>query len=215
MFTYLGLPPLPKLNENMIDGKRFYVTEDGINLPSVTTILSHQPKPQLEIWKKKVGEEKSNQIRDHSAARGHSLHATIEQYLNNQPVKETEMFHDLKPYLNKIYAIHYLEAQLFSKEIGLAGRADCIASYDGVLSIVDFKDARKRRTKEMIHTYFIQVCAYAGLYEAMTGIKINQGVILMAVENLEPQIFVFDTRKYVPDLIEAIKIYKKAVDNVS
>ncbi len=215
MFTYLGLPPLPKLIEKMVDGRRFYVTEDGVTLPSVTTILSHQPKPQLEAWKKKVGVEKSEQIRDQSATRGHNLHTTIEQYLKNQPIKETEMFCDLKPYLNKIYAIHYLEAQLFSKEIGLAGRVDCIGSYDGILSVIDFKNARKRRTQEMIHTYFIQVCAYSGLYEAMTGLKINQGVILMAVESQEPQIFVFDTRKYVPDLIEAIKIYKKAVDIVS
>jgi len=41
----------------VIDGKRFYVTPDGKNYPSITTILAQQENLGLEAWKAKVGEK--------------------------------------------------------------------------------------------------------------------------------------------------------------
>ena len=218
-FNYLNLPHLPKLKETTINGKRHYVTEDGLILPSVTTILSAQPKPQVDAWAKRLGPEKVKQALHKATTRGNGLHFLIESFLNNDDISSvsampdaTEMMFALRPYLNKINNIHYLEVPLFSKLMGMAGRADCIAHYDGLLSIVDFKQARKTRTEAMVHSYLLQATAYAGLYEDMTGMKIKQIVVMMAVENAKPQIFIKNPRQYVPDLINAIKTYKNSLD---
>lgn len=218
MFKHLQLPPLSKIKETVINGKRHYITEDGVILPSVTTILSYQPKTEVDAWRKRVGETKAKQVLHKATTRGNGLHFLIDQYLNNETEfpgampDALEMLYALKPHLNNINNIRYLEVPLYSTLIGMAGRADCIASYNDIPSIVDFKQARKSRTEAMVHNYFIQCTAYALLYTDMTNVKVTQGVILMAIEDNQPQVFVFDIRKYIPDLVKAIQIYKNSVD---
>ena len=53
------------------------------------------------------------------------------------------MFHHATPYLDKINNIHAIERTLYSEYLGLAGRVDCIAEYEGELAVIDFKTYRK------------------------------------------------------------------------
>jgi genome maintenance exonuclease 1 len=72
----------------------------------------------------------------------------------------------------------------------MAGRVDCIAEYNGKRAVIDFKTANKAKYKSQIHSYFMQAAAYAIMYEERTGIPIPWLVILIAVEDDEPQVFV-------------------------
>ena len=49
------------------------------------------------------------------------------------------MFKSLQPLLDEhVNNIHALEIPLYSHHLKVAGRVDCIAEYDGKLSIIDF-----------------------------------------------------------------------------
>lgn len=223
-FTHKDMEPLATDAITVeLDGERFYriqqaQDEEPLFLPSVTTILKAKGKPKEVIdWEKNVGAEKAAAIVKESSEIGHYFHYCIEKYLQNSSapmpnefteLKAYNLFNSVMPYLDNIDNIHYQEQRLYSELFGVAGCADCIAEYNSVLSIVDFKNARKRRKDNMVFNYFLQCTAYAGLYQAMTGTPVNQGVILMAVADGTIQQWVFDTRKYVRPLVEAIKAYK-------
>ena len=81
--------PIPRV---VLDGKRFYSTPDGKNLPSVTTILD-KTKPQEKIealnqWRRRVGIEKAQQITTEAANRGTCMHTYLEQYVKDGAIKE-------------------------------------------------------------------------------------------------------------------------------
>jgi len=71
----------------------------------------------------------------------------------------------------------------------LAGRVDCIAEYEGKLSVIDFKTARREKDVEHIQHYFMQASAYAVMFEERTGIPVNRLVIAIAVEDGFMQVF--------------------------
>jgi genome maintenance exonuclease 1 len=90
----------------------------------------------------------------------------------------------------------------------LAGRVDLIAEWDGVLSVIDFKTSKKIKKSEDIQDYFAQCTAYSGMYEEHVGVPIEQIVIVMAVENEEPLIFVEKVENHINTLIEHITFYR-------
>ena len=119
-----------------------------------------------------------------------------------------EMFHSIKPFLNKINNIHYQEQALWSKQLGMAGRCDCIGEYDGVLSSIDFKTSKKVKSHEDIADYFWQTTAYALMYEELVGMPIHNLVIIMAVEHRPPLVFKQKTEDHIQGLVKAIQYYK-------
>jgi genome maintenance exonuclease 1 len=119
-----------------------------------------------------------------------------------------EMFNDLVPYLDNIDNIWYQEQALWSNELGLAGRVDCIAEYEGELSVIDFKTSKRVKTKDKIQDYFWQTCAYALMTEELTGYPINNLTIIMAVDNEKPIIFKEKTEDHIDGLVKAIQFYK-------
>ena len=52
----------PQLLQENAEGRRLYATPTGEKYPSVTTILGDYGKEGIMEWRKKVGEEKANQI---------------------------------------------------------------------------------------------------------------------------------------------------------
>jgi genome maintenance exonuclease 1 len=110
--------------------------------------------------------------------------------------------------LDRINNIHAQEIALYSDHLRLAGRVDCIAEFDGKLSVIDFKTSGKPKKKEWITNYFAQAAAYAIMYEERTGTPINRSVILIAVEDEEPQIFIESRDNYVKDLLHARDLYE-------
>jgi genome maintenance exonuclease 1 len=113
--------------------------------------------------------------------------------------------------LNRIDNIWYQECALYSKQLGLAGRVDCIAEFDGVLSIIDFKTSKKIKTKNMIEDYFWQECAYSLMLEEMIGAPTHQLVTIMAVEDEQPLLFIEKTEDHIEGLVKAIKFYQNSI----
>ena len=96
---------------------------------------------------------------------------------------------------------------MWSVKIGMAGRVDCIGEFDGKLSVIDFKTSKRVKTREDIQDYFAQCTAYALMYEELIGSPIDQLVIIMAVENSDPLIFVEKTEDHLNTLLEYITFY--------
>jgi len=179
------------------DGKRFYVTPDGNSYPSITTVLAQQENLGLETWKERVGEKEAKRISKESARVGTAVHQLAEYYLSNIQVKLDkeekkiiDTFNRLRFLLGNINNIVGLEIPLFSDLLRVAGTTDCIAEYNGQLSIIDFKTSRKPKKEEWIDDYYMQTFAYKLMFEEMTGVEIQQIVILVAcTESFDVQVF--------------------------
>jgi genome maintenance exonuclease 1 len=108
------------------------------------------------------------------------------------------------------------ECPLYSNQLKVAGRVDCIAEFDGELSIVDFKTSGRVKERDEISSYFMQEAAYAIMFEERTGITINQLVTLMVVDGDDkPIVFKEKTKDWIKPLVEEIKYYyeKSGVQN--
>ena len=179
------------------DGRR-YVTLDGNAYPSVTTILGIVNEEKIAAWRKRVGEDEANKIGTRAANRGTAVHSITERYINNEVdyaegfmPNIIQNFNDLKPILDeRLGNIRAQEVPLYSDHLRVAGRVDCVAEFDGTLSIVDFKTSRKLKKKEWITNYFAQEAAYAIMWEERTGEPITQLVTLITVDDEQPQVFV-------------------------
>jgi genome maintenance exonuclease 1 len=210
---------LPDLkSETHSDGKRYYTSPSGKRLPSVTTVVGAMKKQAIMEWRNRVGEVEANRISKLATGRGNRVHDLAERYLKNEKIDwmrempdAVEMFRTIIPELQKINNIHYIEQALWSERIGLAGRVDLIAEWDGVLSVIDFKTSKKIKKSEDIQDYFAQCTAYSGMYEEHVGVPIDQIVIVMAVENEEPIIFVEKVENHINTLIEHIEFYHNSI----
>ena len=121
------------------------------------------------------------------------------------------LFDNLKPELNKIDNILGIEIPLHSEYFGLAGTSDCIAKYNGILSIIDYKTSEYIKKKEWIFDYFVQAVAYRYMLKELTGIEAPQLVIFMAAENGETKTFVeTNFTPYARKLVEYIRNFKNA-----
>ena len=214
-FKHLNLHNFPDLKaKTTAQGRRYFV--EGNAYPSVTTVIGEMKKKSIMEWRRKVGEEEANAISKRATTRGNKCHKLAEDYLSNKPldryrddVLSLGMFHQIRPYIDKINNIHALEESLYSHTLKLAGRVDCIAEYDNELAIIDFKTSTKLKREEWIQDYFSQETAYAIMFQELTGLKVKQLVTIIAVETGTPQVFVKkDILTYVPKLKEYIDYYK-------
>ena len=123
---------------------------------------------------------------------------------------DIETFKSIKPvideHINNIYA---QEIPLYSNYLKLAGRVDCVAEWDGKLAIIDFKTSRKVKKKEWIDNYFMQAAGYAVMFEEITKTPITKLVILIAVDENPPQVFVEHRDNYIAKLIATRKNYEE------
>ena len=210
---------LPKTKGKRIDGFRFYDV-NGKNYPSITTVLGVQKKEGLEKWRKAVGEEAANWEMARAARRGKSTHTLVEQYLKNETpsirdVLPLGMFKLMKPYLDQIDNIHCLETVMFSDKLTVAGQVDCIAEYNGKLSVIDFKTANKERNESWIDNYFLQTTAYAIMYEEIFKKPIEQIVILLAGEDGSVACYKKDKKDYEESLGKAIQDFYKYYEELN
>jgi genome maintenance exonuclease 1 len=97
---------------------------------------------------------------------------------------------------------------MYSHHLRLAGTVDCIAEFDGRLSVIDFKTASKPKEHHWIHNYYMQCSAYAVMYEELTGIPVPQLVVLISVEDMDPQVFIERRNPWVRQLIKLRDSYE-------
>jgi genome maintenance exonuclease 1 len=194
------------------DGSRVYVNASGVAYPSATTVLGVLSRDGIAAWRKRVGEEEANKISNKASTRGTKIHTLTESYLKNEDLEEAytttkaslldvEMFKKFKPVLDPIGDIHCQELALYSDHLRMAGRVDCIADYNRLRAVIDFKTSSKPKKKEHISSYFMQTAAYAIMYEERTGIPVPWLVVLIAVEGDEPQVFIEKRDNWTKELL--------------
>jgi genome maintenance exonuclease 1 len=208
---------LPKIYRKDTESGRKYFTPEDQAYPSITTVLSILSKQGILEWRKRVGEEEANKISRQAAGRGTAVHKLAEDYLDNvedwnkgaMPAN-LQSFNDLKTILDtRLNNIWFQEEFLYSDRLKCAGQVDCIAEFDGQLSIVDFKTSRKPKKEEWITNYFIQASFYAAAFYERTGVPIKQGVILITVDGHEAQVFKIKTYDYLEHFLAVRKKFKE------
>ena len=195
------------------NGRHFYKCPSGEIYPSITTKLSKtKDYSGINWWKSKVGHDVADYIMKTAMTSGTATHSMIENYLNNVPSDIVDLMpnahlNNIKPLLNNINNIYFLEVPLYSDKLQTAGTCDCIAEYNGVLSIIDFKTSRKKKKDEYITDYFLQGTAYSIMFEEMTGIKIEQVVILISGEDGSVGEYIVNTVDHTESLNEKLSLY--------
>src|SRR5210317_2048862 len=218
-FKDLDKTLLPQTKGMKVDGFRFY-NIDGKNYPSVTTVLGQLKKDGLQKWRDSIGEKVAQWEMGRAARRGKATHTLVEQYIKNETpsirdVLPLGLFKLLKPYIDQVDNIHLLEAIMYSKKLTIAGQVDCIAEYNGKLSVIDFKTANKERKEDWIENYFLQTTAYAIMYEELFGKPIEQIVILLAAEDGTVSSYIREKKDYMPKLETAIQDFYKYYEEIN
>ena len=219
MFNHLeGYDPV-NLPTKQIEGKRYYTTPEGKHYPSVTTVTGLMNRVWIKKWKAAVGEEKANKISRKAMGRGTRYHHLQEDFLNNKLTEERlkeitpldlMMFNQTKELTTKLGDIYMLEGSMYSNELEMAGRVDCIAEFAGEVSVIDFKTSTKRKTPSQIKGYFMQETAYAKMFEEIYNTTINRIVTIVAVEETgQSQLFVEEPKNWIDPLKDLRSQYRE------
>lgn len=189
---------------------RKYVTPDGHKLPSVTTILDAtkplEAKKALIEWRRRVGEQKANEITKEAAGRGTRMHKWLENYIKDDSPGEPGS----NPYSQQSHkmAMHIIENGLsncdefWGTEVSLyypqiyAGTTDLVGLHKGQEAIMDHKQTNKPKKSEWIEDYFLQLTAYANAHNEVYGTKIRKGVIFMCSADFQYQEFVLEGNEF-------------------
>lgn len=195
-------------------GKYRFYDINGTNYPSVTSILGVRKKVELQQWRDKIGENVANWEMSRAARRGTATHNLIENYIKGEPLEEKSvlplgLFKLMKPYIDQINNIHCLETVLYTSKYRLAGQVDCIAEYNGKLSVIDFKTANKERKEEWIDNYFLQCTAYGLMYEELFKKEIDQIVVIIGGEDGSIATYIKEKKDYIKKLETVIEDFYK------
>jgi len=216
--TLLELHELEDLQLDTIseNGQRYYTdSTKTIKYPSVTTVTGLHSRKHIKLWRERVGEEEANKITSQATKRGTIFHQNIEDYLRKekefiefQNVIQEGMFRAVQPVLDEIIPIS-LEAPLFSNELQMAGRVDCVGLFNNKLAIIDFKSSSKPKEDYMAKQWYIQMTAYAIMVEELTGKPIEDLIAIVGVEGMNTfQIFMSKPRDHIEDLMQLREQYR-------
>jgi len=214
-FNHVKIPDIDLKQITEESGKRYYITPEGYKYPSVTTMLSYFSRKSIQEWRNKVGHEQANKISKAASSRGTRFHKIVEKYIANEDMEiehpiQLDMFKSIVPYLNNVNNVYLQEKYLYSNHLRLAGTVDCIAEYNGKLSVIDFKTSSKPKQEDWIEGYFIQATAYAIMFEEQYNIPAPRITIMIAVENDYPQIFTKKRDSYVEKLLMMRDEYERS-----
>ena len=180
----------PKSSRSLIEGNRHYDISNE-KLPSVTTIISltqsEEKKQSLEQWRKRVGEQEADNIKNTAAARGTLMHSFLEYYVRGDKLLDLSDEGQVASGMGQIIIDQGLKEmeEVWGSEVTLfypglyAGSTDLCGIYSGRESIVDFKQTNKPKKREWIDDYFVQLGAYAMAHDVVYKTCIDQGVVLM------------------------------------
>lgn len=200
-------------------GGHYYNAPDGQTFPSVTTMNSKlnpfNGSYGQKIWYERLGgEEEGKLASSYTLAKGSWVHRVVERFLKGMdinimiPAPIQQAFGNLVPYLINISEIMGCEIPMYSYSMRLAGTADCIAKYNGVPSVIDFKTSTKEKKESDIQNYFVQATAYSRMWHEMTGQKIDQIVILVTCDTGQRQEFARYTKDYETKLDAALQKFE-------
>lgn len=187
------------ISRKQVNGKRLYLTPDGNAVASVTTILnSTKDNTQLMEWRKRVGEEKAQEISNEAAGIGTRMHKYLENYIESSewPKAGSNPYAQQAHKMADVIRKHALtDVEIWGSEVALympslyAGTADLIGTYKKNPAIMDFKQTNKPKKIEWIEDYFLQLVAYAEAHNEIYGTDISEGHIFMCSREGEYQQF--------------------------
>lgn len=202
MLKHLDLYNYKKLERVEQNNTRFYDTQDGNLLPSVTTILSAgKDDTFLKEWRERIGDAEADRITDEAANIGTHMHNNIEKYLLGNPVRTgpliSKMFADtiIKKGLKNVTELWGIEAMLYYPGL-YAGTTDSVGKWKDRPAIIDYKNARRAKKDEWVEDYKIQICAYSEAHNALFGTDIKTGVIMLMTRDGQYQEFVIEGADY-------------------
>ena len=189
-----------KLKRVEVDGKRRYAAPGGAPVASVTTILSNtKDMSHLIAWKKRVGEQKAQEIVTEASGVGTRMHHYLEKYVETgewpQPGSNpyAQQAHMMATTI-KVHAMDDVD-EIWGSEVPLyvpgiyAGTTDLVGLYKGNPAILDFKQTNKPKKLEWVEDYFLQLTAYAIAHNEVHGTDIREGHIFMCSRAGEYQQF--------------------------
>lgn len=182
-----------------ITRKRVYLTPDGEKLPSVTTILSAtKDMTHLNEWKKRIGEEKAQQIVTEAAGVGTAMHGNLERFIaglerqpgNNLVHVQANKMADviIQNGVKDINEVWAMEQSLYFPGL-YSGTTDLVAVYKGNPSVCDYKQTNKPKKEEWIDDYKMQLVAYILAHNEVYGTDIKEGHVFMCSRDLQYQQF--------------------------
>jgi hypothetical protein len=195
------------------DGRRVYKTPEGKLYPSVTSVTGITSTFNKSAWIQRVGVDEANRITQRALDRGTRVHSLCENYLLGNELQvdmfDIEMWTTMRKLVDRIDNIHCLETPLYSNFLQTAGTVDCIGEFDGKLSVIDFKTSSRVKERDDIHNYFEQTAAYAVMFEELTGIPIGRLVILMAIDDDEPRVFIENRDTWIAGFRRSRMMYRQ------
>ena len=158
--------------------------------------------------------KEANRKTKHATRRGTDLHLVLENFIQNNNVKELDeyqkpliqyMFNFVKPHLEEhMGTIYQQETPMFSNRLCLAGTVDLIAEWDGELAVLDFKTSAKEKPEEWLEDYFVQLSAYWAMFCEKTGLVPKKLVVILVGENGDVQIV---QRRNIMTYLDRLKDY--------
>lgn len=184
-------------------GYSYFVDNQGLRLPSVTTILNAtkplEDRRALMQWRDRVGSTEAKRISGTASRRGTLTHKHLKDYLLGKqslcPATVQPYWESLEPVLPHIQAVRLVEGFVFHYELGYAGKVDCIASYEGIPAVFDWKTADKPKgSVERLRDAPLQLAAYCGAanYCYAKEIKIDHAALIVAIPHQPAEVFRFD-----------------------
>lgn len=196
-----GLLPHYKAKQVREAGKQYYLSDRGDRLPSVTTILNAtkpwEDRQALFDWQQRVGVEEASRITRAASRRGTGTHRYVQRYLQGETVPCPEgvrpYWESLEPVLKSIDKVRLVEGMVFHQELSYAGMVDCVASYEGVPCICEWKTADKpKQTLDRLYDYPLQVVAYCGavnqLYQEY-NLNLCHALLVVALPDRPAEVF--------------------------
>ena len=220
---------ITKLVQHNLPSGRVYTAEDGSipddGYPSVTTVLSadKSKKDSIDAWRKRVGDVEADKVMHKASSTGTAVHLVMEDFILDQEPQTKHMpyVHSIADRLKKeidgkIGKVRMVEGQLFSHHLRAAGTADLIAEFDGQLSIIDWKTSKWNKDAASISSYFMQLSAYAVMFEERTGIPVPQLVIVMSGTNPDSpfsKVFIEKRDNWIGKFLEVRELYDSELSN--
>jgi len=201
----LELLPAISAKSTRSNGQTYIVDRQGVRLPSVTTILN-ATKPwadrqALARWRQRVGAEAAQQISGTASRRGTQTHSHIRRYLlgDDRPCPDGALpyWNSVHPILSQMAAVRLVEGFVLHYDLGYAGKVDCVASYQGIPCVCDWKTAdRPKQSIDRLGDGPLQLAAYCGAINyayASEGIPLSHALLVVAVADQPAEVFWLDS----------------------
>ena len=202
--TPQNLLPTISAKSSRQNGRSYFVDELGKRLPSVSTILnatkSAEDREALRLWRQRIGQAEAQRITGKASRRGTQTHKYLRHYLLGEmitcPDAAQPYWESLESVMPSIDDVRLVEGAVFHYDLGYAGRVDCIASYQGIPCVLDWKTSdRPKESIQRLYDNPLQLAAYCGAANHIysdKGIHLKEAVLINAVPGQDAEVFWFD-----------------------